>query len=465
MDKQEEKKMYKVSICFNCGETNHFESHYCKNCGIINIIDEILCPSCKKPVKKEDEKCFVCGTKFTHSVPDEVDTSHFDVEEKNNFFETFRKKSYQIETKFFKDRLLSKLNSYPTVKLLLYDNCPEELHQFYQIKNTENMITKLEDIAKAYFEVTMNTPLMAGKYVNIVESIISFVDDKKIEQDEKIRTAIKVILKTTDRYYRSLAEIPTDEEAQKQIYKSWIIIYTLLINYELESDNLAGVISVRAGLMYRLGEIYRENGEIEEEFEHLYVNSILENISAMSKFWFNGDYNNANGLLERVSELIIQFERQMKTISVFEYADRIFTFLHDSTHEIAFYSEISKGYFVGIEKALRLLSQLMQRKDWEEEARNSIVRGRLIVGKLSELDPNKLTETKIIDEIIKILIKYHQDNVEKFAEYFVKLAEKSERKIKGKILNLVIEQTNRTKLFSEEEKEEVKKILLKKMKE
>ncbi|MHA1304591.1 MAG: hypothetical protein ACTSPI_12915, partial [Candidatus Heimdallarchaeaceae archaeon] len=339
-----------------------------------------------------------------------------------------------------------------------------ELQKFFQIKKLENMTTKLEDITKTYFEVAMNTPLMAGKYVNLVESIIAFVGDKRIEQDEQIRNAIKVILKTTDRYYRSLAEIPADEEAQKYIYKSWIIIYTLLINYELERDNLAGVISVRAGLMYRLGEIYRENGEIEEEFEHLYVNSILENISAVSKFWFDGDYKNANGLLEKVSELIIQFEREIKTVSIFFFVYRIFTFLHDSTHEVAFYPEISKGYFVGIEIALRLLSQLMLREDWKEEARKSIVRGRMIVEKLNELDPNKLTETKIMEEIVKILIKFHQDSVEKFTEHFIKLTEKNERKMKEKTLNLVIKQTNRTKLFSKEEKEEVEKRLLKKIK-
>ncbi len=465
MDKQEEEKMYKVCKCFNCGETNYYDSQYCKKCGVINVVYETLCPSCKEPVKNEDEKCFVCGAKFTHSVLVEVVMSHFYEEEKNNFIESINKKSYQIEISFFKKTILEKLNSYPTVKLLLSENCPDELQKFFQIKKIENMTTKLEDIAKKYFEVAMNTPLIAGKYVNLVESIIAYVGEKRIEQDEQIRNAIKVILKTTDRYYRSLAEIPADEEAQKHIYKNWILIYTLLINYELEREKLAGVISVRAGLMYRLGEIYRKNGEIEEEFEHLYVNSILENISAVSKFWFDGDYKNANGLLERVSELIIQFEREIKTISVFEFADRIFTFLHDSTHEVAFYPEVSKGYIVGIEIALRLLSQLMQREDWNEEARKSIVKGRMIVEKLNELDPNKLTETKIIEEIVKILIKYHSDNIEKFTEYFVKLTGKNDSKVKENVLHLVIEQVNRTKLFSEEEKEEVEKTLWEKMKE
>jgi len=85
MDNQEEKKMYKICKCFNCGAMNHFESQYCKKCGIINVVDEILCPSCKEPVKNEDEKCFVCGAKFTHSVPAEAEMSHFDEEEKNNF--------------------------------------------------------------------------------------------------------------------------------------------------------------------------------------------------------------------------------------------------------------------------------------------------------------------------------------------------------------------------------------------
>ncbi len=439
-------------ICINCGENNHYKRMYCEKCGVLNISKEILCPECNEPIELKDEKCFVCGKEFEETKEEIEEKNNLFEKEKEEFIDVFRKRRYGIEPDFLLDELRNKLQSYPTVIILFSDNCPEEFDQYFNIKNNENAIKKLEDFAKSYFKEVMKMPLMAGRYVNLVESIICYLGERRIESEEAIRKVVSVILKCNEKYYQNLLMISADREAQIFIIRSWIINCSLQINYRVDMKNIANMFSTRAGLVFRLGEIYRNNSDKEEEFKHLYVNSFFGYISAIDGYWFDKDYRNANGLLKMVSSLILQNESNTKEGTSYECAERILTFMRDSVEEAFFEINLPEQYYEGVNITLNLVLEILNLEINSGNSTGIVVGSMMIVEKLMELDPLRIFESKIMSDFVQILLRYYRESINSFIEYITEFSAKNDNKIKKNLLILVMETVNESDIIKPEEK-------------
>lgn len=452
-----------IKKCINCGENNHYKRMYCEICGVLNISKEILCPECNEPIELKEKKCFICGNVFEETKED--------IEEKNNLFESereefidfFRKRRYGIETDFLLDELRNKLQSYPTVIILFSENCPEELEQYYDIKNKENTTEKLEDLAKSFFKEVMKMPLMAGRYVNLVESIICYLGERRIESEEAIRKAVSVILRCNEEYYKNLLMMTEEKDAQIFIIKCWIINCTMQMNYRVDMRNIANIVSTRAGLMFRLGEIFRNNRDIKEEFKHLYVNSFLGFISAIDGYWFDNEYRNANGLLKRVSSLILQYDSQNKDETSIECARRILTIMRDSVEEAFFEINLPEQYYEGVEITLNFILNILNRETSSRDSTKIVVGSMMIVEKLMEKDPLRIFESIIMVNFIQILLRYYKESINSFIEYIDELNKKKDNKIKKKLLILVMETVNESDIIKTEEKHKLIEKIKEKM--
>ncbi len=448
-------------ICIICGENNHHNRMYCKKCGVLSISKEILCPECNEPIELKDKKCFVCGNVFEETKEDIDEKNNLFESEKEEFIDFFRKRRYGIETDFLLDELRNKLQSYPTVTILFSDDCPEELENYYNIKNKENTAEKLEDLAKSFFKEVMKIPLMAGRYVNIVESIICYLGERRIESEEAIRKAVSVILRCNEEYYKNLLMMTEERDAQIFIIKSWTINCTMQMNYRVDMRNIANIVSTRAGLMFRLGEIFKNNRYKKEEFKHLYVNSFFGYISAIDGYWFDKDYRNANGLLKRVSSLILQNESHTKEGTSYECAERILTIMRDSVEEAFFEINLPEQYYEGVNIALNFVLEILNLEIHSGESAGIVVGSMMIVEKLMEMDPLRIFESKIINNFVQILLRYYKESINSFVDYIEELGEKIENKFKKKLLILVVDTVNESDSIKTEEKNKI----IKKVKE
>jgi hypothetical protein len=434
---------------------------YCKKCGVLSISKEILCPECNEPIELKDKKCFVCGNVFEETKEDIDEKNNLFESEKEEFIDFFRKRRYGIETDFLLDELRNKLQSYPTVTILFSDDCPEELENYYNIKNKENTAEKLEDLAKSFFKEVMKIPLMAGRYVNIVESIICYLGERRIESEEAIRKAVSVILRCNEEYYKNLLMMTEERDAQIFIIKSWTINCTMQMNYRVDMRNIANIVSTRAGLMFRLGEIFKNNRYKKEEFKHLYVNSFFGYISAIDGYWFDKDYRNANGLLKRVSSLILQNESHTKEGTSYECAERILTIMRDSVEEAFFEINLPEQYYEGVNIALNFVLEILNLEIHSGESAGIVVGSMMIVEKLMEMDPLRIFESKIINNFVQILLRYYKESINSFVDYIEELGEKIENKFKKKLLILVVDTVNESDSIKTEEKNKI----IKKVKE
>ncbi|MHA1400508.1 MAG: zinc ribbon domain-containing protein [Candidatus Heimdallarchaeaceae archaeon] len=196
----QENSSYYVVKCSVCNSINFSSSTFCSSCGIFLIYDEYLCSKCLNLVKNSDKKCFVCGLDLEEKEDTSVDLNKFYLEEQSTFLETIKdeieKLNLSLDFNLIEDILVNSLRYYPTVKILMTENCPEVLLRKFHMAGAKNNVERIELLSKKIQELSKNIfCFMAMSIWGLDISLLAYFwnDLKRLENCESDPTKEKEV--------------------------------------------------------------------------------------------------------------------------------------------------------------------------------------------------------------------------------------------------------------------------------
>ena len=439
----------KMIKCVSCTRFTPNSENYCVHCGVLILpSDELFCSDCNELIKKDDTRCFVCGKNLTEEHSIEFNFDSFFSAEKDLFIDKLKYLS-QFNNLFplFEDILRNQLRSYPTVKILFSDDCPEILLKRFGINNNDlDINTKANQFLSSFDDIISKNLLLAYPYAHLSFSIVAFLWEKIIDlSDPMLHETCKNLLAATNQFFRFVSSMPENDESSFTFLKTRVLIFSLIqfiVKKRLEGF-FYELYSLRSALLTEILGLSKisETVSLEGELYDLTISAMFGDIFAAIEIAWD-DYFLAEGvsLLEKMETLLLQLQDDEKTdLSPYTFIDDFFNYITILMDPVEDESDLRHRWgnqyqyvLIGILTATGILYRLLERKFTEDKDIDSYSVLYVIYENVIIANASIFLETGRFSEIIIILthflINLCNTPIEKFLDeiYHVNISDRTQ---------------------------------------